>query len=691
MSSVSGTYRGMQTSPNQGMFSAAFRVDIDRIRENSLVTNAVSGDFFQGNEATFSFSWFGRSVQTQEHPLHVTISGNVTTSVPNATIRRFAIKINRNVIGTNQTATVTFTREDNSESTYDCTWTSEWFREATLQVDVCKSVRPPGVRLPHGILPSYDTHSVSTRPSNLPQRTLSMESAFADAGIKLSIAEQAMEIDDRPTSFRLWSDAELHSTMVINSHQLRNVSGPWPRWQIWGLIAGRHDDQRNRGMMFDASTFPGSATRQGFAVFVDHPELRQSLVRTTTDIIDQAAVRMLLRVLVHESAHTFNLRHPDANTLSWMNLPRIFDATHSGSSYWEQFPFSFTLEELAHLRHGEFRTVAMGGNFAVPVLADSSSFWNLPEVVERARWMIDVRSQGYFDFLEPVELEIRIKNCSRGSAITIDSLPTPESGNLKILIRRPDGGVVEFRPLACYCQGCGTDGATELAPCTVRNKGRDRVSCLVDLTSGASGCRLFDTPGNYEVRVVFASSNQLASSATHRIRIGLPLTRTADILAQDYFNFETSLSLALGISRAETMQTSFKLLESMVHGEYSPQDIGEGAIAKLSKRMAQAMGRDFHQPVEMSRGMKMKVSAHQDTRTAMELIKTSLQCYRQLPKPQRKAHNLAYAETAGTAISLARQMDNTDYAASTKKELLTRLKSNGVSKSVRESISQRLG
>ncbi len=141
---------------------------------------------------------------------------------------------------------------------------------------------------------------------------------------------------------------------------------------------------------------------------------------------------MLLRVLVHEAAHTFNLRHPNASALSWMNRPHIFDAENPGASYWEQFPFSFTREELAHLRHGEFRDVAMGGNPAAPALADSASFRNLPEVVNRPEWTIDIRSQGYFDFLEPVELEVRIRNCSRRSSTTIDSLPTPESGNLTI-------------------------------------------------------------------------------------------------------------------------------------------------------------------------------------------------------------------------------------------------------------------
>ena len=324
-------------------------------------------------------------------------------------------------------------------------------------------------------------------------------------------------------------------------------------------------------------------------------------------------------------------------------------------------------------------------------MADSSSFRNLPEVVNRPEWTIDICSQEYFDFLEPVELEVRIRNCSRRSSTTIDSLPTPESGNLTILIRRPDGNVVQFRPLACCCRGSGADEALALAPCTARNKGQDRVSCLVDLTTGVSGCRLFDAPGNYEVRVVFHSANQLASSVAHRIRVGTPLTRTVDRLAQDYFNFETSLSVALGVSRAETMRSSFGLLESIVYGEYSREEIGEGVIAKLSRRMAKAAGRPFHQPVEMSRGMKMKVTAHKDTVTAKKLIELSLQYYRQLPKAARKAHNLAYADTARTAIAFARDTGDTDYAVSATKELLTTLKSNGVSPVVCKMISQRLG
>ena len=174
------------------------------------------------------------------------------------------------------------------------------------------------------------------------------------------------------------------------------------------------------------------------------------------------------------------------------------------------------------------------------------------------------------------------------------------------------------------------------------------------------------------------------------MRVGTPLTRTDDRLAQDYFNFETSLSLALGISRAETMRSSFGLLESIVYGEYSREDIGEGVIATLSRRMAKAAGRPFHQPIEMSRGMKMKVTAQKDTVAARKLIEMSLAYYRLLPKIARKAHNLAYADTARAAIAFARDMGDTAYAVSTTKELLTTLKSNGVSQFVSEAISQHL-
>jgi hypothetical protein len=690
MRSVSGTYQGVQVSPNQGALSAVVRVDVDRIRPHALVLNEVSGDFFRGNDATFLFSWTAHSIEVQAHRHDVKITGDVTTTVSNAAIQRFEINIHTRAQGKSFTAIVRFIRADNSESTYECVRTSKWFRQVTLQLDVCRSVRPPRVRLPRGILPVYDTHAVSTRPKQLPQRTLTIESAFADAGVHLLLAPHTMEIDDRPAYFQSWSNAELHLTMELNSRQLRKTTEPWPRWQIWGLMAGRHDDPTNRGLMFDDSTSLDSQTRQGFAVFLDHPELRRSLVRNPADTVDPDAVRMLLRVLVHEVAHTFNLRHPNATTLSWMNSPHVFDSEHTGTSYWEQFMFSFATEELTHLRHGEFPDVAMGGSLAFPVFADSSSFQDLPEVENCSRWTIDIRSQEYFDFLEPVELEVRIRNCSRRSGITIDSLPDPDAGNLKIFIRRPDRRVIEFRPLArCYRRPT-QDKALTLAPCTARNTGRDRVSCLVDLTTGTSGCRLFDVPGNYEVRVVFQSFDQLASSAVHQIRVGIPLTRTADRLAQDYFNAETSLSLALNISRADSMQSSFRLLESIAAGEYSQVDIGAGVIAKIARRTAKAVARPFRQPVERARGLKMKVTASEDAAAAKKLIETSLQCYRQILKTGSRTHNLGFADTALTAISIASKMGDSKFVTAMTRELLTTLRANGVNKNVCESISWRV-
>jgi len=208
----------------------------------------------------------------------------------------------------------------------------------------------------------------------------------------------------------------------------------------------------------------------------------------------------------------------------------------------------------------------------------------------------------------------------------------------------------------------------------------------VDLTTGTSGCCLFDVPGNYEVFAIFRSSNQLASSALHQFRIGMPLSRTADRLAQDYLNAETSLSLALNVSRANTMQASFRLLESIAAGEYSHLEIGAGVIAKIARRMAKAMARPFHQPVVRARGLKMKVTAAADAVAAKKLIETSLQCYRQIMKTRSSAQNLGFADTALTAISIARKTGDTEYVTSMTEDLVTTLSAHGVNRNVCEAI-----
>ncbi|NIN69588.1 MAG: hypothetical protein GTO63_33880, partial [Anaerolineae bacterium] len=167
---------------------------------------------------------------------------------------------------------MTFTEVGGGTSSYSCDRKSSAFREVTLEVDVCQSVNT------QPILPSYDTQAHSNRPSDLPQRTLTIEEAYDEAGIDVTINPTRSIIDDTALPDTNWLPSELHDAMET---YFSRISGSWPKWHLWGLLAsGVFEDPvigllpGVAGIMFDAAAAYGGAgeppERQGCAVFRNH-------------------------------------------------------------------------------------------------------------------------------------------------------------------------------------------------------------------------------------------------------------------------------------------------------------------------------------------------------------------------------------------------------------------------------------
>jgi hypothetical protein len=173
-----------------------------------------------------------------------------------------------------------FTTANAPGATYVCDYTSAYFRSVTLQTETVSDVPGP-------VFSSYNTGSL---PSGGAARILSVNSAYAEAGIQMSPVAAGPVIDiSEAGPDRVWSDAEL---LVSMQRQFARCSTA-PHWDMWQCVAWEHEIGPGLyGIMFD------SQARQGCAVFY------LGIGGTTPD-----KLRLQLYTHVHELGHCFNLMH----------------------------------------------------------------------------------------------------------------------------------------------------------------------------------------------------------------------------------------------------------------------------------------------------------------------------------------------------------------------------------------------
>jgi hypothetical protein len=126
------------------------------------------------------------------------------------------------------------------------------------------------------------------------------------------------------------------------------------------------------------------------------------------------AMRKYLYVWVHEAGHAWKLLHSwdkgRPSALSWMNYDWKYDAINGADTFWARFFMRFDDEELIHIRHGDRKTVIMGGDdwgtgghLEAPPAAALEAGPGQP--LELA-----VRCKPYFMLMEPVSVELRLRN-----------------------------------------------------------------------------------------------------------------------------------------------------------------------------------------------------------------------------------------------------------------------------------------
>ncbi len=650
---VSGRYDGEMTAPNAGRYALDLRVDIDVRHPNSPVLNKISGDIYQ----VYKFSWIGRTFEWRVYRASwivdrpavtwsrcsVGMTGTVRywKGVHIATDVAISIPWTGGAVGP---ASVTFTSVTGTSS-YSCAKKSNAFRDVGLEIDVCSSVNAAP------IVPSYDTDSHPNRPADLPQRMLTIDSAYREAGIDVTIDPNHTTIDDSAAKFAAWSPAELHDAM--EQHFSRHP-GTWPKWQMWCLLAGEFDNPGVGGIMFDAAAAFGGAgkapERQGCAVFRNHAWFNDLVANPGKDTQD-AAMRKYLYTYVHEIGHAFNLLHswdksrPDA--LSWMNYDWKYDSRNGAGTFWGSFRMRFDDEELIHMRHGDRAAVIMGGDpwssgghLEAPPSAMADQMGTPP--IE-----LLVRSKGLFQFMEPVNIELRLRNLT-DMPMDLDTELDPEYGGVAVFIQRPDGRILEYAPILCKL---ATPSIQTLTPGAT---GEDRHSQNVRLSYGAGGF-YFDQPGRYRVRAVYQGAGDvLIASNVAEISVGRSHSLEEDRSAADYFGHDVGMALYLRGSSSPFLKKGMDALQDMAD-HYKDTAVGSHIALALAENLASP----FHR---IEKG-KLKLTRNVEAKTALQLTANALATQK---KDESTLTNLDYSECFQTR---ARLMALSGKKAEARKEL----------------------
>jgi len=396
-----------------------------------------------------------------------------------------------------------------------------------------------------GVTPvtSIETCAHPNRPPSIPCQTLTIEEAFLRAGFQVtkSGGDSVVPLAGAGPDAR-WSDMEMHDAMQTYWSRFANQA----QWSLWAFFASLHESGTGLGgVMFDDI---GPNHRQGTAIFND------SFIKNAPPGDPNPAAwvrRMRFWTACHEMGHGFNLAHSWQKSLgapygspwipladepearSFMNYP--YNVAGGQTAFFSDFEYRFSDGELLFMRHAPARFVEMGN-------AD----WFDHHGFEQARvspeptFHLDVRanrSKPEFEFLEPIVLELKLRNISAGPQL-IDENLLSNLERLTLVVKKRGKPARLYIPYARYCRS---------AKPVVLPPGEARYDSVF-VSAGQNGFDLAE-PGWYTIQAALHLDEEDVTSEPFHLRIAPPTGYDEEYLAQDFFSDDVGRILAFDGSR----------------------------------------------------------------------------------------------------------------------------------------------
>ncbi|CAK8695994.1 unnamed protein product [Clavelina lepadiformis] len=611
--SQSGTYQTKKNAPVQ----LELKVDVDQLGPFSKTTDCISGvltrkskSIWSGNASKAYFrSYFGSGVQYDGQKIHAVIYVLLSDGGKRDGQVEISVKSSRSGL----VCDVKFKIESSTVTINGAERISQYFGDVTLDIDFVEKVIWPVIRL----------ENYAGTNASMKSRELDLFSVFKDAGLKLYFVDENSQKVEDPTPDTRWTKADMYAVMKDYFDGYKGKG-----FNIWCLLAQRPPDSRYMGYSFDQDG------KKGFGLFTGHTSFNG--MDSDDPKVKATANRRFLHYMVHECGHCLGLIHPfedgNSDSLSWMNYAWKYDSLHGPGTFYDNFEYSFSDDELITLRHQpnkEFVNtyeVESGEKFDVldapkatpPDLGESDDDDENDEEVHRGgrpksnrkiSFKIKVRSQPYFKG-DTVEFEAILRNSGR-LPCRIDPDLSLGGGNISVYITDPLGGVQVAKPFVQEIDS-PTRRYLTLGKAGSRENS-DVYREIVPLIQSNRGT-MFRTSGNYQINAVYEGSGMTIPSDTAEVTIE---DDREDDASKDEARISISVDGSLSDSQKQVMDFWMSLMKKPIQAKLKRIQMITQLLRGINNGGVKVTGK---KDALRSRKKHLKIERSQPLRSARDLI-----------------------------------------------------------------------
>lgn len=486
----------------------------------------VSGTLYGG--LTMRIHWIANLTETGSNTYagHIWYKDGNASWLPQTFV---TLKVTKTFFSSQRKVTITFSGGGAAKRVRTYKWKSSYYHPVDFEYDTVQGTTA---------VTQINTGAHSNKPVGLPTENLSIEKVFRRAGFNVTTSPAGkVPISEAGLNAR-WSDMEMHDAMQVYWSHWANA----PQWKMWVFFAGLHDRGTNLGgIMFDDI---GANHRQGTAIF------NNSFISNAPNGDAHPAAwveRMKFWTACHEMGHAFNLAHswqkalgtpwipvsnePEAR--SFMNYP--FRVSGGENTFFGDFEYRFSNGELLFMRHAPERFVQMGN----ADWFDHHGFQqaNVSPTSPYALELRVHRSISHFEFMEPVVVELKLKNVSTQPLI-VDKDLLKETDDMTVIVKRQGQVARQWQPFAQYCYNSDK---------MVLKSGKSLYGSL-NIATGIGGWHIAE-PGIYTLQVALHLEDEDVVSNELRVRVAPPRNYDEEFVAQDFFSEDVGRVLTFNGSR----------------------------------------------------------------------------------------------------------------------------------------------